>query len=59
MIRPIKAFRYPRGNGYGLELPNINEILQIGKGRIITEEKKLQLLILVQGYMNVKKQLKF
>ena len=36
------AFRYPRGNGYGLELPNINEILQIGKGRIIKEGKKLQ-----------------
>ena len=34
------AFRYPRGNGYGLVLPKINEILQIGKGRIILEEKK-------------------
>jgi 1-deoxy-D-xylulose-5-phosphate synthase len=38
------AFRYPRGNGYGLELPNINEILQIGKGRIITEGKKVAII---------------
>ena len=24
------AFRYPRGNGIGVELPNIKEVLQIG-----------------------------
>ena len=35
------AFRYPRGNGVGLELPDINEILEIGKGRIVKEGKKL------------------
>ena len=29
------AFRYPRGNGVGIELPNISEILEIGKGRIV------------------------
>ena len=38
------AFRYPRGNGLGLELPGINEILQIGKGRIITEGKKVAII---------------
>jgi len=34
------AFRYPRGNGIGVELPKINEILEIGKGKIIKEGKK-------------------
>jgi len=34
------AFRYPRGNGIGIELPSINETLEIGKGRIIKEGKK-------------------
>ena len=29
------AFRYPRGNGVGLELPDINEKIEIGKGRVI------------------------
>ena len=31
------AFRYPRGNGLGLELPSIEEKLIIGKGRVIKE----------------------
>ena len=38
------AFRYPRGNGVGIELPGINEILEIGKGRVIKEGKKIVLL---------------
>ena len=38
------AFRYPRGNGIGLELPKIKEILEIGKGRIIKEGKKVAIL---------------
>jgi len=38
------AFRYPRGNGIGLEIPSINEILEIGKGRIIREGKKVAVL---------------
>ena len=38
------AFRYPRGNGTGVELPSINEILEIGKGRIIKEGKKVALI---------------
>ena len=29
------AIRYPRGAGVGVELPPINEIIEIGKGRII------------------------
>ncbi len=38
------AFRYPRGNGIGVNLPNIDEKLEIGKGRIIKEGKKVALL---------------
>ena len=38
------AFRYPRGNGVGLKLPAINEVLKIGKARIIKEGKKVALL---------------
>ena len=38
------AFRYPRGNGIGIELPLINETLEIGKGRIIKEGKKVALI---------------
>ena len=38
------AFRYPRGNGIGVDLPAINEILEIGKGRVIKEGKKVAIL---------------
>ena len=38
------AFRYPRGNGIGIELPSIKDILEIGKGRIIQEGKKVAIL---------------
>ena len=38
------AFRYPRGNGIGIELPSINETLIIGKGRVIKEGKRVALL---------------
>ena len=38
------AFRYPRGNGIGLELPDISETIQIGKGRLVKEGKKVVLL---------------
>ena len=31
------ALRYPRGNGFGLDLPGIDETLEIGKGRVIQE----------------------
>ncbi|HIF61783.1 MAG TPA: 1-deoxy-D-xylulose-5-phosphate synthase, partial [Candidatus Pelagibacter sp.] len=34
------AFRYPRGVGIGIELPSIDEKLEIGKGKIILEGKK-------------------
>ena len=38
------AFRYPRGNGLGVTLPEIDEILEIGKGKIIKEGKKVAIL---------------
>ncbi len=38
------AFRYPRGNGLGVDLPSIKETLEIGKARIIKEGKKVALL---------------
>ena len=40
------AFRYPRGNGVGVELPNISETLEIGKGRIIKQGKQAAILCL-------------
>ncbi len=38
------AFRYPRGNGVGVEIPSIHEVLKIGKGRVIKEGKKAAIL---------------
>ncbi len=38
------AFRYPRGSGIGVELPSIEEKLEIGKGRVIKEGNKVALI---------------
>ena len=38
------AFRYPRGTGVGIELPSIDKKLEIGKGRIIKEGKKIAII---------------
>ncbi|WP_010544237.1 1-deoxy-D-xylulose-5-phosphate synthase [Sphingomonas elodea] len=40
------ALRYPRGNGIGLELPKVPERLEIGKGRVVREGKKVAILSL-------------
>ncbi len=40
------AFRYPRGNGFGVELPSIKETIEIGKARVIQEGKQICLLSL-------------
>jgi 1-deoxy-D-xylulose-5-phosphate synthase len=40
------AVRYPRGNGLGLALPEVPEQLEIGKGRIVREGKKVAILSL-------------
>ncbi|MEM7463589.1 MAG: 1-deoxy-D-xylulose-5-phosphate synthase [Pseudomonadota bacterium] len=38
------SFRYPRGEGVGVEMPEFGEFLEIGKGRIIREGTKIALL---------------
>ncbi len=38
------AFRYPRGNGIGVDLPSIEEKLIIGKGKIVKEGTKVALI---------------
>ena len=38
------AFRYPRGTGIGVELPNIDQKLEIGKGKVVLEGKGLAIL---------------
>ncbi len=38
------AFRYPRGNGVGINLPSINDTLKIGVGRVIKEGKKAAII---------------
>jgi 1-deoxy-D-xylulose-5-phosphate synthase len=38
------ALRYPRGEGRGVEMPEVGIPLEIGKGRVIREGKKVALL---------------
>lgn len=38
------AFRYPRGEGTGVEMPERGEILEIGKGRVLREGSRVALL---------------
>ena len=38
------AFRYPRGEGVGIEIPEIGQALEIGKGRILREGTTIALL---------------
>ena len=38
------AFRYPRGSGAGIKLPEISEKIELGKGRIVREGKKIALI---------------
>ena len=40
------AFRYPRGEGLGVDMPEIGRPLEIGKGRIIREGTSVALLTL-------------
>ncbi len=40
------ALRYPRGNGTGIALPDVPEQLEIGKGRIVRQGKKIAILSL-------------
>ena len=38
------AFRYPRGEGVGVELPERGEVLEIGRGRMIQEGARVAIL---------------
>ena len=38
------AFRYPRGTGVGVNLPDITDKIEVGKSKVIREGKKLALL---------------
>ncbi|MHA6326271.1 1-deoxy-D-xylulose-5-phosphate synthase [Roseivivax sp. CAU 1753] len=38
------AFRYPRGEGVGVDMPERGEILEIGKGRMIRQGSRVALL---------------
>ncbi len=38
------GFRYPRGEGLGLELPKRGTVLEIGKGRVVKEGTKVAIL---------------
>ena len=40
------AFRYPRGNGVGVEMPATPQKLEIGKGRVVREGSKVAILSL-------------
>jgi len=38
------AFRYPRGEGVGIDMPQEGQVLPIGKGRVLREGSKVALL---------------
>ncbi|MCK8780666.1 1-deoxy-D-xylulose-5-phosphate synthase [Rhizobium sp. NTR19] len=38
------SFRYPRGEGVGVEMPERGRILEIGKGRVVKQGSKIALL---------------
>jgi 1-deoxy-D-xylulose-5-phosphate synthase len=40
------AVRYPRGNGVGVPLPEVPQLLEIGKGRVVREGKTVAILSL-------------
>ena len=49
------AFRYPRGEGVGVDLPEHGEVLEIGKGRMIQQGKRVALLSLGTRLEEVRK----
>ena len=40
------SFRYPRGEGVGVEMPERGQVLEIGKGRMIREGREIAILSL-------------
>lgn len=49
------SFRYPRGESFGLEMPEKIESIEIGKGRIIQKGDKIALINLGSRIMEIKK----
>ena len=49
------ALRYPRGDGVGVDMPEVGIPLEIGKGRIIREGSKIALLSLGTRLANARK----
>ena len=49
------AFRYPRGEGVGVDLPERGTVLEIGKGRLIQQGKRVALLSLGTRLEEVRK----
>ncbi|MFH6786683.1 1-deoxy-D-xylulose-5-phosphate synthase [Methylobacterium sp. MA0201] len=43
------AFRYPRGEGVGVELPERGEVLEVGKGRVIRRPEGARVAVLSLG----------
>jgi hypothetical protein len=41
-----RAFRYPRGEGVGVDMPEVGTILEIGKGRVVREGTAVAILSL-------------
>jgi 1-deoxy-D-xylulose-5-phosphate synthase len=40
------AYRYPRGEGVGVDLPQVGKVLEIGKGKIVREGSNIAILSL-------------
>jgi 1-deoxy-D-xylulose-5-phosphate synthase len=38
------SFRYPRGNGVGVDMPERGQVLEIGRGRVVKQGSKVALL---------------
>lgn len=38
------ALRYPRGEGTGVEMPEVGEVMEVGKGRVIQEGRDVAIL---------------
>ena len=49
------SFRYPRGSGEGVKIPDIYKPLEIGKGRVISEGTKIAIINLGTRLTEVKK----
>ena len=49
------ALRFPRGNGLGIELPDYGEVIEVGKGRILSQGDNVAILSFGARLLEVKK----